>query len=244
MPDRYNILENFFARADQRGKDLEPTWTSVARAVVAQFRTEAFQAGFGPRAQEVVEGLVRRSPEFRRLWSELDVGLHLEPIKTFVLPRRGSLTFEVATFSIDGHPGLKLVIFTPASNEDRLRVQQLLDESKTRQATATRPTAPTVAATRLLLDKRNVAPYPTLGVMVERRDPVRMNVVAVNGSPRKNSNTATLLNKAIEGARSVGAETELFHLYDLNFKGCTSCFSCKRKSSKNNGICSMKDELT
>ena len=140
VPDRYNILENFFAQVDQRGKDLEPTWTSVARAAVAQFRTEAFQAGFGPRAQEVVEGLVRRSPEFRRLWSELDVGLHLEPIKTFVLPRRGSLTFEVATFSIDGHPGLKLVIFTPASNEDRLRVKQLLDESKTRHATTTRAT--------------------------------------------------------------------------------------------------------
>jgi multimeric flavodoxin WrbA len=71
-----------------------------------------------------------------------------------------------------------------------------------------------------------------------------MNVVAVNGSPRKNWNTATLLNKAIEGAKSVGAKTELFHLYDLNFKGCTSCFSCKKKDSKNNGICSMNDGLT
>ena len=64
-----------------------------------------------------------------------------------------------------------------------------------------------------------------------------MNVIAVNGSPRKNWNTATLLNKAIEGAKSVGAETELFHLYDLNFKGYASSFSSKRKGSKNNGIC-------
>ena len=71
-----------------------------------------------------------------------------------------------------------------------------------------------------------------------------MKVIAVNGSPRKTWNTATLLNNAIEGAKSVGAETELFHLYDLNFKGCTSCFSCKRKGSKNNGICSMNDDLT
>lgn len=71
-----------------------------------------------------------------------------------------------------------------------------------------------------------------------------MKVIAINGSPRKNWNTATLLNKAIEGAKSVGADTELIHLYDLNFKGCTSCFSCKKKGSKNNGICSMKDELT
>ena len=71
-----------------------------------------------------------------------------------------------------------------------------------------------------------------------------MNVIAVNGSPRKAWNTATLLNNALEGTRSVGANAELVHLYDLNFKGCTSCFSCKRKGSTNNGICSMKDELT
>jgi multimeric flavodoxin WrbA len=71
-----------------------------------------------------------------------------------------------------------------------------------------------------------------------------MDVIAVNGSPRKNWNTASLLNRALEGAESVGAKTELIHLYDLNFKGCTSCFSCKRKGNKNNGICSMKDELT
>jgi len=35
-----------------------------------------------------------------------------------------------------------------------------------------------------------------------------MNVIAFNGSPRKKWNTATLLEKAIEGAASHGAETE------------------------------------
>jgi multimeric flavodoxin WrbA len=71
-----------------------------------------------------------------------------------------------------------------------------------------------------------------------------MKVIAVNGSPRKNWNTATLLKKALEGAKSVGADTELIHLYDLNFKGCTSCFACKRKGSKYLGHCAMKDDLT
>ncbi|EGW37014.1 NADPH-dependent FMN reductase [Desulfosporosinus sp. OT] len=33
-----------------------------------------------------------------------------------------------------------------------------------------------------------------------------MKVIAVNGSPRKNWNTATLLQKALEGAKSVGAQ--------------------------------------
>lgn len=71
-----------------------------------------------------------------------------------------------------------------------------------------------------------------------------MKVLAINGSPRKTWNTATLLNKALEGAASQGAETELIHLYDLNFKGCTSCFACKRKGGKSYGKCAMHDDLT
>ena len=59
-----------------------------------------------------------------------------------------------------------------------------------------------------------------------------MKILAVNGSPRKNWNTATLLGKALEGATSQGAETEFDHLYDLNFKGCQSCFSCKTMGGK------------
>ena len=71
-----------------------------------------------------------------------------------------------------------------------------------------------------------------------------MKVIAVNGSPRKTWNTATLLQKALDGAKSVGADTELVHLYDLNFKGCTSCFACKRKDGKFIGRCAMQDGLT
>jgi len=71
-----------------------------------------------------------------------------------------------------------------------------------------------------------------------------MKVIAINGSPRKNKNTATLLTKALEGASSCGAETELIHLYDLNYKGCISCFSCKLKNGKSYGKCALKDGLT
>jgi len=66
----------------------------------------------------------------------------------------------------------------------------------------------------------------------------------VNGSPRKRWNTAMLLEKALEGAASRGAETELIHLYDLDFKGCTSCFGCKLKGGKSYGKCAMTDGLT
>jgi multimeric flavodoxin WrbA len=71
-----------------------------------------------------------------------------------------------------------------------------------------------------------------------------MKVIAINGSPRKKWNTAMLLEKAIEGAKSLGAETELVDLYDLNYKGCISCFACKIRGGKSYGKCAVKDDLT
>jgi len=70
-----------------------------------------------------------------------------------------------------------------------------------------------------------------------------MKLIAINGSPRKEWNTATLLKKTIEGAESKGAQTELIHLYDLTFKGCISWFACKEKNGKSYGKCVVKDAL-
>lgn len=71
-----------------------------------------------------------------------------------------------------------------------------------------------------------------------------MKVMLVNGSPRKDWNTATLLQKCSEGAASKGARTELIHLYDLDYKGCRSCFSCKTIGGQYYGICSQTDDIT
>ncbi len=70
-----------------------------------------------------------------------------------------------------------------------------------------------------------------------------MKIIAVNGSARKNWNTHILLNKALEGVESAGAQTELINLYDLNYKGCTGCLSCKVKGGKSLGHCSVNDDL-
>ena len=71
-----------------------------------------------------------------------------------------------------------------------------------------------------------------------------MKVIAVSGSPRKTWNTATLLQKALDGAKSIGSQTEFIHLYDLDFKGCISCFTCKKKDTGYVGHCAMQDGLT
>jgi multimeric flavodoxin WrbA len=73
---------------------------------------------------------------------------------------------------------------------------------------------------------------------------VLMNVIGINGGPRKKWNTAMMLEKALEGAASKGARTSLIHLYDLNFKGCISCFACKKRNGKSYGKCAVEDDLT
>ena len=75
-----------------------------------------------------------------------------------------------------------------------------------------------------------------------------MKIYAVNGSPRKKGNTATLLHSALEGAASVTGQeqvtTECINLYEYTFKPCISCFQCKRLNGKSYGQCAVNDSLT
>jgi multimeric flavodoxin WrbA len=71
-----------------------------------------------------------------------------------------------------------------------------------------------------------------------------MKVLALNGSARKNGNSAAMLKHAVKGAKAAGAETNLVHLYDLNYRGCTGCVSCKLLGGKSFGRCAKKDEMT
>jgi len=71
-----------------------------------------------------------------------------------------------------------------------------------------------------------------------------MKVIGINGSPRKRKNSAIMLEHAINGARSAGADTEIIHLADLQYSGCQSCFLCKKYDSRWFGKCAVQDDLT
>lgn len=73
-----------------------------------------------------------------------------------------------------------------------------------------------------------------------------MKVFAVNGSPRKNGNTAILLQEYLRGASSADEKLEmhLISLYDYAFTGCRECYACKLKDGKSYGICAAKDDIT
>ena len=72
-----------------------------------------------------------------------------------------------------------------------------------------------------------------------------MKIVAINGSPRRNGNSAQMLKAFEAGVLSVDPEArvEYVDLYTLKFTGCTSCFSCKRKNGPFYGQCPIKDGI-
>ncbi|MBN1572990.1 MAG: flavodoxin family protein [Deltaproteobacteria bacterium] len=68
-----------------------------------------------------------------------------------------------------------------------------------------------------------------------------MKVVAFNGSPRKDGNTAVLIDLVLNELKAKGIETELISLAGKNLIDCQACRKCKTNKDKH---CSMtKDEM-
>lgn len=71
-----------------------------------------------------------------------------------------------------------------------------------------------------------------------------MRIIGLNTSPRRDWNTAKMVKNALEGAKSAGAEVQFYDLFSMNYKGCASCFGCKRLGAATYGTCALRDELT
>ncbi len=63
-------------------------------------------------------------------------------------------------------------------------------------------------------------------------------ILGIMGSPRRGGNSEILLDQALAGARSAGADTEKIVLSLLNVQGCTHCGGCW-----DTGECTIKDDM-
>jgi multimeric flavodoxin WrbA len=59
-----------------------------------------------------------------------------------------------------------------------------------------------------------------------------MKVVAINGSARKDGNTAILIRRVLQVLESEGIETELIQLSGQQIHGCTACGICRKIQNK------------
>lgn len=66
-----------------------------------------------------------------------------------------------------------------------------------------------------------------------------MNVVAFNGSPRKDGNTAAMLRHVLQELEHEGIHTELVQLADLNLRGCRACYQCFTAKNRH---CALADD--
>lgn len=67
-----------------------------------------------------------------------------------------------------------------------------------------------------------------------------MKVTAFNGSPRKDGNTACLINHVFKALNAEGIETEMVQVGGNLIHGCTACLKCFEKK---NGCCALKDDI-
>jgi multimeric flavodoxin WrbA len=67
-----------------------------------------------------------------------------------------------------------------------------------------------------------------------------MNVVAFNGSPRAQGNTAILLNRVLAELNGEGITTELVSLAGEKIAGCRACFKCFERTD---GHCAVSDDI-
>jgi multimeric flavodoxin WrbA len=74
--------------------------------------------------------------------------------------------------------------------------------------------------------------------MAYRDNKNNMKVLGIMGSPRRQSNTEILLNKALEGAREAGAEVEKVLVSKLKISPCLEIYACRK-----DGNCAIKDDM-
>ncbi len=68
----------------------------------------------------------------------------------------------------------------------------------------------------------------------------KIKILGINASPRKYGNTFKLLKVAMDVAASLGAETEIIHLYDYDIKPCKACLSDNQDACR--PPCLMEDD--
>lgn len=118
-----NILRRIFLDDDVR--HIQEDWDSVARYVVATFRAEVIRAGENDRAVALINELSAKSAEFSMMWADNDVRTTGEGIKKIQHPSQGDIVLEFSSFSVDGRPDLRMLIYNPASTDDLAKVQAL-----------------------------------------------------------------------------------------------------------------------
>lgn len=66
------------------------------------------------------------SPVFKEMWSSNDVQMPGEATKQLHHPLVGTVTMELSSFTVDGRPDLRMIVYSPAAEVDANRIRELV----------------------------------------------------------------------------------------------------------------------
>lgn len=114
--DRRNRLWWLFTDPDAQARAGD--WEATTRQVVARFRQDCGHDLADPWVAELVDDLLAASSRFAELWRRHEVVGHGDGCKLTVHPIAGALTFEHAIFAHPASPNLRIVLYSPISEDD------------------------------------------------------------------------------------------------------------------------------
>ncbi|TPQ17968.1 helix-turn-helix transcriptional regulator [Streptomyces sporangiiformans] len=116
--------------------ELFDDWDEQVRACVGRLRALAGIEPDAPDLAELVDELLKKSPEFTELWERYDVRRHTHGSKTFHHPEVGDLTPDYQSMQLEGTQGQRFVAYFAEPGTPEHDKLVLLDVSRAEQAEA------------------------------------------------------------------------------------------------------------
>ena len=121
-----NVLRLLFT--DPAVRHAQEDWQTVARLVVNTFRADMARTEKSAQTDSLIAELSRISPEFEAWWRSNDVASHGEGVKRIWHPQAGAIDLEFSTLAIEGRSDLQMLVFNPANEESRSKMEQQIHQ--------------------------------------------------------------------------------------------------------------------
>lgn len=101
-------------------------WDEGMRRMVGQFRAAMAEHVAEPAWKSLVHRLMEASPEFTEMWQRHDVQAPENRTKLIQCARNGLLRFEHTSLWFGPRLGVRMVVYTPADAETRIRLERMV----------------------------------------------------------------------------------------------------------------------
>jgi len=116
---------------DPARREMFTDWERSSRLMVAKFRADTARNLGDPRFEQLVQALLKRSPEFCRGWKRHEVSRGGEGRRELRHPLAGMLAFSHAVFHPTEAGEQRLILYSPLPDHDTpAKLARLLDEAR------------------------------------------------------------------------------------------------------------------